>query len=93
MDDEELNSIQKAFLYVLGNLQDLMLNGYVASTDNAPYLLPKGMREYRQLIDSGYEATTEEIAYAVALFKCDPPEEDGPARAQPADNDPGECGS
>lgn len=69
LSPDELDPIEKALLYTLGELMSLVGQGYVGIDPGAPYLTAKGLDLFRRLKLTGYEPTTEEIGYAVALYR------------------------
>jgi hypothetical protein len=65
MNVSELTAEQKAYLWVLADMEDLVEKGYVARGAGAPALTDGGRAAVAELEAAGYEPTKDEIAMAV----------------------------
>jgi hypothetical protein len=64
-----LSEVQKAMIVVLGELEELVAQGYVARTSDFHYLTEDAMVIFRQLKSMGYQPSKEMMELAVHLFK------------------------
>jgi len=68
---KQLSKVQKAFIFVLGELDELIKHGLVARTDGSERLTSLGAIQYRRLKAEGFEPTTAELEAVTQMLKAD----------------------